>query len=120
MASVQSRPMRGLDLRGTVVDVGSGEVDLVQHGHDLQVVVQREEHVGDGLRLDALRGVDDEQRALARGQRARDLVLEVDVAGRVDEVEHVPLAVLRVYFMRAACSLIVMPRSRSMSILSRS
>jgi hypothetical protein len=85
----------GLDLRGTVVDVGSGEVDLVQHGNDLQVVVQREEHVGDGLRLDSLRGVDDEQRALARGQRARDLVLEVDVAGRVDQIQHIPLAVLR-------------------------
>ena len=45
------------------------------------------------LRLDALRGVDDQQRALARGQRARDLVGEVDVAGRVDQVQLVGLAV---------------------------
>ena len=30
--------------------------------------------------------VDDEERALARREAARDLVVEVDVAGRVDEV----------------------------------
>src|SRR3712207_6926893 len=34
-------------------------------------------------------------RSLARGEAARDLVGEVDVAGRVDEVELVGLAVLR-------------------------
>ena len=51
--------------------------------------------VGDGLRLDALGGVDDQQRALAGGQRARDLVGEVDVAGRVDQVQVVGLAVGR-------------------------
>ena len=48
-----------------------------------------------GLGLDALGGVDDEQRALARGEGARHLVGEVDVAGRVDQVELVGLAVLR-------------------------
>ena len=47
------------------------------------------------LRLDALRGVDDEHGALAGRQRARHLVGEVDVARRVDEVERVLLAVAR-------------------------
>jgi len=48
------------------------------------------------LRLDPLRGVDDEDRSLARLEAAADLVAEVDVAGRVDQVERVALAVTRV------------------------
>ena len=56
--------------------------------------LQREVDVGERLRLDALRGVDDEDRALAGLQAVADLVGEVDVAGRVDEVEPVRLAVL--------------------------
>ena len=51
--------------------------------------------VGEGLRLDALRRVDDEDRALARLEAVADLVAEVDVARRVDEVEAVDQAVLR-------------------------
>ncbi len=46
------------------------------------------------LRLDALRRIDDEQRALARGERARDLIGEVDMARRVHQVELVQLPVL--------------------------
>src|SRR5205807_8269344 len=64
---------------------GAGQVDLVQARDQLQPGVDGEVGVGDRLRLHALRGVHDEQRALARGQRARDLVGEVHVPGRVDE-----------------------------------
>jgi hypothetical protein len=39
--------------------------------------------------------VHDQERALARGQRARHLVGEVHVAGRVDQVERVLVAVAR-------------------------
>ena len=53
----------------------------------------REVDVGERLGLDALGGVDDEDGALAGLQAAADLVGEVDVAGRVDEVEVVGLAV---------------------------
>ena len=78
---------RRLDLLGDAIRLGGRQVDLVQHGHDLEVVLEREVDVRHGLRLDALRGVDHEQRALARGEAARDLVREVDVARRVDQVE---------------------------------
>ena len=77
------------------LDVGAREIDLVDDGNDFEAVGDGEIGVGEGLGLDALRGVDDQQRAFARGQRARDLVGEVDVAGRVDEVELVGFAVLR-------------------------
>ena len=74
-------------LRGGCVRIGLREVDLVDDRDDLEVVLDREVGVGEGLRLDALRSVDDEERALACLQCARDLVREVDVAGRVDQVE---------------------------------
>ena len=80
-----------LDLLPHAFGVGGGEVDLVDDRHDLVVVLDRLVDVGEGLRLDPLRGVDHQQRALARGEAARHLVGEVDVAGRVHQVELVAL-----------------------------
>ena len=76
------------------VGLGRRQVDLVDHRHDHEALGQREVDVGQRLGLDALRGVDDEDGALARLEAAADLVAEVDVAGRVDQVEAVALAVL--------------------------
>ena len=103
------------------VGLGGGEVDLVEDGDDLVAGVDRLVDVGERLRLDALAGVDDEERALDGAHRAGDLVGEVDVAGGVDEVEDVGLAVAsRVYSRRTVWALMVMPRSRSMSMESSS
>ena len=85
----------------------------------MQVGVQRQVEVGERLRLDALRGVDEQDGALARRQRPRDLVGEVDVAGGVDEVEDIGRPSGPVQGSRTAWLLMVMPRSRSMSIRSR-
>ena len=76
-------------------DVGARQVDLVDDRDDFESVIDGEVGVGQGLGFDALRGIDDQQRAFAGGQRARDFVGEIDVAGSVDEVELVGLAVLR-------------------------
>ncbi len=76
-------------LCGVLVGLGAGQVDLVEHRDDVQVGVQGQVEVGQGLCLDPLRGVDQQHRTLAGGQRARHLVGEVDVAGGVDHVEHV-------------------------------
>ena len=88
-------PDHVLDLLLDLVGLGGRQIDLVEHRNDLVVVVDRLIDIGERLRLDALRGVDHQQRALAGGERAVDLVGEIDVAGRVDEVEHVILAVAR-------------------------
>src|SRR5205807_3809884 len=48
---------------------------------------------GEGLRLDPLARIDDQERALAGGVRAADLVGKVDMARRVHQVEDVSLAV---------------------------
>ena len=90
-----SSPIRSATSARGAVGVGLRQVDLVHDRDDLEVVLDREVRVGERLRLDPLRRVDDEQRALARLQRARDLVGEVDVAGRVDQVQLVPLPARR-------------------------
>ncbi len=77
-----------------LVRLGRGQVDLVQHRDQVQVGAQRQVQVGQRLGLDALGRVDQQDRALAGGQRAGDLVGEVDVAGGIDQVEHVLAAVL--------------------------
>ncbi len=76
-----------LDLVAHLLGLGGGEVDLVDDGDDLVVVLDRLVHVGERLRLDPLRRVDHQQRTLARGQGAADLVREVDVTGRIHQVE---------------------------------
>ena len=82
-------PEHVLDLERAAVRVGRRQVDLVEDGHDLEVVLDRLVAVGQRLGLNALRGVDQEHGPLAGRQRARDLVAEVDVAGGVDQVEDV-------------------------------
>ncbi len=61
-------------------NVGRGQVDLVDDGNDFEAVIDGQVGVGQRLRLHALAGVHHQQRALAGGQRARDLVAEVHVA----------------------------------------
>ena len=85
-----------LDLGLNLVGVCRRQVDLVDGGHDIQVGVHSERRVGDGLRLDALRGVDNEHRALTGCQRARDLIGKVHVARRIDQIELIRLAIVGV------------------------
>ena len=82
-----------LDLVLDALRLGRGQVDLVDDRQDLQIVVEREIGVRECLRLDALAGVDDQHRALAGRERAADLVVEVHMARRVDQVEGIALAV---------------------------
>ena len=63
------------------------QVDLVDRRDDDEPGLLGQVVVGEGLGLDPLRGVDQQHCALARGQRPADLVGEVDVAGRVDQVQ---------------------------------
>ncbi len=86
---IGGEPEHGFDLLGIGVGIRSGEIDLVEARHDLEVVLQREVAVGKGLGLDALAGVDHEDHALTGGQRAADLVAEVNVTGGVDEMDGV-------------------------------
>ena len=83
-----------LDLLANALRLGRRQVDLVDDRNDFEVVMQREVGVGERLRFHALRGVHHQQRAFARLQAARNFVGEIDVAGRVDQVELIDLAVV--------------------------
>jgi len=108
-----------LDLLLGALGARPRQVDLVEDRDDLEAGVRGEVSVREGLGLDALARVHHEERPLARGERARDLVGEVHVAGRVDQVEDVVVPVLRLVLEAHGVLLIVMPRSRSRSIESR-
>ncbi len=55
-------------------NVSRGQVDLVDDGDHLEAVMKGEIALGEGLRFDALGGIDDEERAFARGQRTGDFI----------------------------------------------
>src|SRR6187549_2626099 len=59
----------------------SGQIDLVDDGDDLERVVDGKVRVGQRLRLDSLRSVNQQERALAGGQGPRHLVREIHVSG---------------------------------------
>ena len=79
------------DLSRVAVGIGGGQVDLVEGGEDLLVVLEGLVHVGQRLRLDALRRINEEHHSLAGGQAAADFVAEVDVPRRVDQMDGVTL-----------------------------
>lgn len=84
-----------VDLFVAHIDIGGGEIDFIDDGDECEVVFHCHIEIGDGLRFDALAGVDEKQRAFARGEGARDFVAEIDVSRRVDEVEGEFFAVFR-------------------------
>ncbi len=94
--SAGSMPRAVFHLADDDVGPGDRQVDLVEHRDDFQVVLHRQEGVGDGLGLHALEGIDQQNRPLAGGEAARHLVAEIDVAGRVDQVQFVFLALVLV------------------------
>ena len=87
MISLRIDPERMLHLLGHFVDPGMLEIDLVDDGQDLQIVLHGGIGIGDRLRLDTLKRIDQQQCAFAAGQRPGDFVLKVHVAGRVDQVQ---------------------------------
>jgi hypothetical protein len=84
-----------LDLVDHPLGLSGRQVDLVQHRHHFDALLDGRVAVRNGLRFDALRCIDDEQRALAGGERSRHLVRKVDVARRVDQVQPVRKSVAR-------------------------
>ena len=74
-----------------VVEVGAGAVHLVDVGEARDVVLVGLAPDGLRLRLDAGDGVEDGDGAVEDAEAALDLDREVDVAGRVDDVDPVAL-----------------------------
>ena len=79
------------NLVGHLLGHGTVEVDLVHHRDDFKIVVYGQIEVGDGLRLDALRGIHHEQGSLAGGDGTRHLIGEVDVTRGINQIEGIVL-----------------------------
>ena len=77
------------EFAGVSVRIGRWQVDLVQDRDDREPTVQSKVEIGQGLRLDALRGVDQQHRPLTGLEGTGDLVGEVDVTGGVDQMQYV-------------------------------
>ena len=89
-----------LDLLLHPVRIGRGQVDLVDDRQHFQALLDGGVAVGDALGLDALGGIHHQQRPVAGGQRAGDLVGEVHMARGVDHVELIALPVLRAHVVQ--------------------
>ncbi len=87
---------RRLHLGDHVIGPSDLQVDLVEYRHDGQLALHSEKGVGDRLRLHTLKRIDEQNDALASGETARHLIAEIDVAGRVDEVQFVVLVLVLV------------------------
>ena len=71
---------RVLDFFLDFVDAGVREIDLVDHRHDRQIVLHRRVGVGDRLRFDALKRIDQQHGPFAAHERPRHFVVKIDVA----------------------------------------
>ena len=88
---VRGNPQRLFHLGDNFSRSGDVQVDLVEHGHDGQLVLHCQESIGHGLRLHALKGIDQQDGALAGGQAARNFIMKIHVAGRVDQIQLIAL-----------------------------
>ena len=82
-----------LEFLDAAFGVGRREVDLVEDRDDLKIVFDRLVAVGQRLGLNPLTGIDQQYRAFAGGQGTRYLIAEVDVPGRVDQLDDVAVVV---------------------------
>ena len=73
--------------------VSGGQIDLVDDGDDLEILIERKVGVGEGLGFDALRSIDDEEGTFAGLERAGDFVGEVYVTRGINEIELVNFSI---------------------------
>ena len=113
-STIGRAPRRSLIIVDAALEARAHAVELVDEAHPRHLVLVGLAPDGLGLRLDAGDAVEHGDRAVEHAQAALDLDREVDVAGRVDDVD--PVA--RLQKQVVAADVIVMPRSCSCSIQS--
>ena len=87
------------DLVGNHLDLGGFHIYLVKDRDDLETVVDRQVEVRNGLGLDTLGGIHDQQGPFAGCDRPGDLIGKVHMAGSVDQVEHVRLTFVGIFHL---------------------
>ncbi len=86
---VGREPEDTLEFILAALGISRGQVDFVQDRHDLEIIFECLVAIGQRLGLNALTRVDEENGTFARRERPRHFVPEVDVSGRVDQLENV-------------------------------
>ena len=84
-----------LDLFLDPFGIRARQVDLIDHGHHVQVMVQRQVHIRQRLRLHPLRRVHHEDRSVAGGKASGDFIVKVHMPRSIDEIEDILLPVVR-------------------------
>jgi len=75
-------------------NISFGEVDLVDRRQQFKVVFQRQIEVAHRLGFDALRSIHQQDGTFAGRQSAGNLIAEIHMPGRVDQIEHIVLALV--------------------------
>ena len=78
---------------------GIGHVTLVDDGNDFQVMVDGHIEVGDGLRLNPLRGIHHKERALTGSDAATHLVAEIHVSRCVNKVQDIFITLVCIFHL---------------------
>ena len=77
--------------RCTDGNVGIRQIDLVDDRNNGETLFVREMNVRHRLRFHALRRIDDQQRAFARSEAARNFVGKIDVPRRIEQIQPIGL-----------------------------
>jgi hypothetical protein len=118
---IRVQPQVLFDLIFDPVNIRRRQVDLVDYRDNFQIVFQGQIEVGQGLGLHTLAGIDEKQGTFAGGQGPGNFVGEVHMARGVDQVQKIGRSChpWLWYGRHTVWLLMVMPRSRSISMVSR-
>ena len=81
------------ELRCIFLGLSGREINLVEHGDNLQVVLHGEVQVRQGLSLNPLSRINQQDGTFTGGQRTGNFIGEVNVTWGVDQVQHIFVAV---------------------------
>ena len=72
----------------------AGQVNFIDDREHIQIMIQRQIHVRQRLRLDSLGRIHHQHRSITGGKRPAHLIIKIHVAWRIDQVEDVLLPIL--------------------------
>ena len=92
-----------LNLFANNINLRSRKIDFVNNPNKLIAGFDRKKSVGDRLRLNPLRSIDNKQSTLACRQRTRYLIVKINMTGSIDQVEHIIDALILIMHSNSRC-----------------
>ena len=75
--------------------MSAGKVRLIQYREYLQVMVQGQIYIGQGLGLHALGGIHHQDSAVAGSEASGNFIIKVHVSGGINQIQDIFIAILR-------------------------